>query len=52
MTKKTERASDYKTCPLKWKAASDVGALVWGTCDGPCCAWWDAVREKCDVLPK
>lgn len=23
---------------------------IGGQCDGPCCAWWDADKERCAVL--
>lgn len=43
---------NYQWCPLKWKAASDLGVVSCSVCDGSRCAWWDAERSRCGVLTK
>lgn len=43
---------NYQWCPLKWKAASDLGVISCSVCEGSRCAWWVADREKCGVLPR
>ena len=56
-------ASDYQTtmkriCPLIWacsgfQIAKELGrekAYLCTQCPGPCCAWWDAMAERCAVL--
>ena len=54
MAEKTD--SDYKMCPLRFgleRYATFEGMVVVDKpCAGPRCAWWDAAREKCGVLPK
>lgn len=46
-----EPPDGYQWCPLKWKSATDLGVVACSACDGPRCAWWDSVRERCGVLP-
>lgn len=50
------QASDYKICPmlfgLERYATFEGVAIVNRPCTGPRCAWWDARREKCGILPK
>ena len=49
---KDSEANDYdrilrgKLCPLK----QGIGIDHWRQCDGPRCAWWDAMAERCAVL--
>lgn len=54
MAEKT--AGDYKTCPLKIESpilCGGAGGYIRNSelCTGSCCAWWDAEREKCGMLP-
>lgn len=60
--RKDAEENDYdsltKLCPLMmacaWASlAHDIGAeeaLSLARCNGPCCAWWDADKDRCAVL--
>lgn len=47
-----EPPDNYQWCPLKWKAASDLGIISCSVCDGSRCAWWDDGWEKCGILTR
>ena len=58
ISKNPAEVSDYKLCPLLAagyvliQESSDVveKTLIAIECNGPRCAWWDAMAERCAVL--
>lgn len=45
-------AETLKAGVIKCRADSELPRVeyIGGQCDGPCCAWWDAEKERCAVL--